>query len=325
MSEKRLRRWFLRALLAAVALVLVVLLAVAGFFWSGMADSYLRTKVTEAISKATGGRAELVGFHFNPWRLRVTLDQFTIHGRESASAPPFLAIERLEASIRIDSFWRKKISVGDVEVERPQINVQIARDGSSNVPVPPGARTGKPIRQRLFDIAVRKLRIDHGEMIFNDAKIPLSAQGGLFNFAVDYSDLLGRRMYMGDFRWQQMVLTARQYRTFPSDIGVRFTLEPDALEITQLLWRAPHTNVDAQIAIPSLAHATYDFRYRGKLGLEDVQSILRKPTAPSGQVAFNGNGHFGDGRLALTGGYDATGITLRDMWFHTGGMSSRGN
>ena len=203
--------------------LLVALLAVplgfSGPAWPiaicGQCRESARSARRPAAAVGTGGLHTWI-----PWRLRVTLDEFTIHGREPASAPPFLAIERLEVSVRIDSFWRKKISVGDVEVERPQINVQIARDGSSNVPVPPGPRTGKPIRQRLFDVAVRKLRIDHGEMIFNDVRIPLVGPGR----AVRPGGGLQRRCWGGECTWEisagsRWCWRRGGIRTFPSDVG----------------------------------------------------------------------------------------------------------
>ncbi len=309
------------AAIAVPVLLSIVLLEVLS---SGVADRRIRDEITAQIAKRLNTRVELTGFHFNPWRLRATLNDLTIHGREPEGTLPFCHIDRVEVQARIDSFWGHKISVGDVELVRPAVRVRVARDGSSNVPVPPKTAPGKPLRERLFEVVVRRLRLDDGELLFNDTRVPLVAQGQGMDLKVDYSDLLGRRMYVGEFVWQQMQLAARRYLPFASDISVRFTLEPDSLAVTQFVWTGPHTSLDAQFSLASFIHPAWTFRYRGQLDFQDIRTLLRKPTTPDGRVEFNGDGHFEDGNLAVAGGYSAEQIAMHFDWFHTGGITSRG-
>ena len=216
-------------------------------------------------------------FHFDPWRLRVTLSDFTVHGREPAGTPPFFHADRLEVGLRIDSVWARKFSLGDVEIVHPAVHVRVERDGSINVPMARRSTSSKPLRQRIFEVAVRRLRLNDGEMLLNDVRVPLVAEGGQFDFAVDYAELDRKAMYLGQFRWKQMELVARRYLPFNSDLSVRFTLEPDSFSITQLLWQGPHTSLDAQITNSNFAHPNWGFRYRGHLSLEDIRTLLRKP------------------------------------------------
>src|SRR5690349_16773638 len=191
---------------------------------NGAADDYVRRAIVEQIQKLTSGKAELEAFHFNPWRLRVTLSNFTIHGREPSGTPPFFHADRLEVGLRIDSIWGRRISVGDVEVSHPVLHVRVERDGSINLPIAQRSTQAKPLRQRIFDVVVRRLRLENGEMLFNDVRVPVVAEGGRFELSVDYAELDAKRMYLGQFRWQQMELVARRYLPFESDISVRFTL-----------------------------------------------------------------------------------------------------
>src|ERR1700720_4864487 len=125
-TRRKWKRWVLcvALLMAAVPVTLMLILS------SGVEDSYIRRTIVEQIQKLTAGRADLAAFHFNPWRLRVTLSDFTIHGREPAGTPPFFHADRLEVGVRIDSVWGHKVSVGDVEVSRPALHVRVERDGS---------------------------------------------------------------------------------------------------------------------------------------------------------------------------------------------------
>jgi translocation and assembly module TamB len=324
MSEKKLVRRVMPWVVAAV-LMLAIPVAIIVFLWSGVPDRYLRALTIRELAKATGGQVELGGFHLNPGSLRVTLDNLTIHGREMPGAPPFFHADSLVVGLRVDSFWGRKFSVGDVEVMHPSVHIQVNRDGSTNVPSPAGPRNGKPIRERIFELVVHRLRLDDGEMVFNDTSVPLVAEGGRLDLAVDYSKVENKGMYLGNFTWQGVELSAKHYLPFSSDLMVRFTFEPDSIEVTQLILTLPHTTLDTQFSLSDFVHPTWNFRYRGHLDLRDLRAVLRKPKVPSGRVEFNGAGNMADGNVEVNGGYSAIEITLRDPWFHSAGMSSRGS
>lgn len=328
MTERGKKRgWKYRLAVAAIlALLLPAAVIVALLFTlsSGVVDGRISSEITQQIAKRLNTTAELGHFHFDPWRLRVMLTDLTIHGREPEGTPPFLHISRLEVGIRVDSFWTRKFSVGDVELVRPEIHVRVEPGGKSNLPLPRTTTPGKPIRERLFEVVVRRLRLDDGELLFNDVRVPLVAEGRRLDLAVDYSDADGRRTYLGQFRWDGMELAARRYLPFASDIAVRFALAPDSLSVTQLTWTAPHTSLDAQFSLASFVHPSWTFRYRGRLDFQDIRALLRKPTTPDGRVEFNGDGHFADGKLAVAGAYSAEQIAMHFQWFHTGGIATRG-
>jgi translocation and assembly module TamB len=306
-------------LIAAVPIILMLILS------SARADNYIRKAILEQIQKLTSGSADLAAFHLNPWRLRVTLTDFTVHGREPAGTPPFFHADRLEVGLRIDSWWGRKVSVADVEISHPVVHVRVEPDGSINVPIARRSAQAKPLRERIFDLVVRRLRLDNGEMLFNDVRVPLVAEGGRFEFFVDYAVVDAKPMYLGQFRWQEMELVARRYLPFHSNLSVRFTLEPNSFSVTQLLWQSPHTSIDAQLSNSSFANPDWAFRYRGHFDFEDIQTILRKPNSPSGNVDFSGDGHFANGRLAVTGKYSAGDIDMPYDWFHSSGITSRGS
>src|SRR5438132_4971168 len=292
---------------------------------SGAANYYFRRTIVTQIEKLTSGSAELAAFHFSPWRMRVTLNDFTVHGREPQGTPPFFHADRLELGLRIDSVWGRRVSLGDVKVSHPVLRVRVERNGSINVPIAHRPAQAKPLRERIFEVVARRLRLEDGEMLFNDVRVPLVAEGGRFEFSVDYAELDAKPLYLGQFRWQEMELVARRYLPFNSDLSLRFTLRPDSLSVTQLLWKAPHTSIDAQLSNSSFAKPNWVFRYRGHLDFEDIRSILRKPNSPSGNVDFAGNGHLADRRLAVSGSYSAADISMPYDWFHSSGISSRGS
>jgi translocation and assembly module TamB len=303
-----------------------VVLALSMIVWTGLADRWARRAIVGQLEKMTGGRVELGSFHFHPLRLRAELADLTIHGREPEFTPPFLHVDDLVVDIRVDSFFRRKISLGEVRIERPAVHVRLEADGRSNVPSPrTKQKPGRPWRERIFELAIRRLRLQDGTILFNDVRVPLVAEGDQFNFALDFNaPAAGKESYLGQLSWQQMVLAARRYIPFPSDVALRFTLERDALEVNQLRWKLPQSDLDVQATLSSFAKPEWSFRYRGRLGLRDVRSILRKPNAPGGEVEFSGEGSYASKQFSVRGRYAAHQIAMPYKWFHTSGIESRG-
>ena len=328
--KRPLHRRVLRVLRYAAWTALVLVLAVGVLVWTGLADRWARHAIVGRLEKMTGGRVELRTFRFHPLSLRAELAGLIIHGREPENTPPFFYANSLFVDIRVDSLFRRKISLNEVRLERPAVHVRFEADGSNNVPIPRTAGKQQPLRERIFDLLVRKLSIRQGEVLFNDVRVPLVAEGGEFRFALDYHAggagvAAPAAFYSGEVTWQQMVVAARRYLPFPSDLSAKFTLERNAFTLNQLRWTLPHSFVDAQAALASFAAPAWSFRYRCRLNLADVREILRKPNTPAGAVEFSGEGAYREKQLTLRGRYAASDVSMPYQWFHSAGMSSRGN
>src|ERR1700730_10263772 len=306
----------------SIALALAVVYVVA----SGLADRWARTRIIEQLEKTTGARVELGNFHL-AWRtLHVRFDGLTLHGREPAGTPPLFHADRLDIDIHVESFWGRKISLGVVDMAHFAAHVRVERDGSTNVPGPKTPTSpGKPVVQSLFDLKIAELRLEDGEILWNDTRQPLSAEGRHFELAMDYANDAGRPAYLGRMSWQKFRLAAWRYLPFASDLTARFTLRPDSFSLTQLQWKIPHSEIDAQASVTNFLKPAWTFRYRGQLNLEDIRSILRKPNTPPGRVEFTGEGKYAGNKLDLNGLYTAGEISLKYQWFHPGIVSTRGS
>jgi translocation and assembly module TamB len=312
--------WGLLAIAVAVCLVV----------WTGLGDRWARRAIVGRLEQMTGGRAELAKFHFQPLRLRAELTGLTLHGREPENTPPFFHADSLFLDIRVDSFFRRKISLNEVRLDRPAVHVRVEADGRSNVPIPKSnAPPSQPWQERLFEIAIRQLRLNDGYILFNDVRVPLAAEGGQFRFALDYNSGVGaapgKPFYLGQLSWQQMLLAARRYIPFASDLNVKFTLERDAFALNQLRWKLPQSDFDVEASLASFTRPDWHFRYRGRLALADARSILRKPNTPGGVVEFTGEGGYAREQVSVRGHYAVREIEMPYQWFHTSGISSRGS
>jgi translocation and assembly module TamB len=310
----------------AVALALVIGLAIAYAIASGLADRWARRTIVEQLERTTGARVELGNFRFG-WRLLTArFDGLTLHGREQAGSPPLFHANALQFEIHIESFWGRKISLGNVVMSHFSAHVQVEKDGSTNIPGPKiPVKTGPPDLQRLFDLKVAQLRLEDGEILWNDRRIPLEANGGTFEFAMNYADESGRPVYMGQVSWEKFEVAALHNLPFTSNFTARFNLRQDSLSVAQLQWNAAGMEIDAQANLASFAQPAWTFRYRAQLRLEDLWTILRKRDAPGGHIEFAGDGAYSNEKMNFSGRYTADRITLKYQWFHPGNISAHGS
>ena len=309
-----------------VALALVIGLAIAYLIASGLADRWARKTIVEQLERTTGARVELGNFHFG-WRLLTArFDGLTLHGREPAGSPPLFHANALQFEIHIESFWGRKISLGNVEMSHFSAHVQVEKDGSTNVPGPKTpVKTGAPGMQRLFDLKVAQLRLENGEILWNDTRIPLEAKGGNFEFAMNYAEESGRPVYMGQVSWQKFEIAALHNLPFTSNFSARFNLRQDSLSVSQLQWKTAAAEIDAQANLASFTQPAWTFRYRGQLRLEDLWTILRKRGAPGGHIEFAGDGAYSFEKANFSGRFTADRITMKYQWFHPGNISAHGS
>jgi len=322
------RRWPRRIVRALLALAIVVVLAVAAGVIAlaiGWFDAPMRNAVISQIERITGGRVELTHFHFAPFSLRVELQGLTVHGLEPDGTPPLLHTDYLVASIQVDSFWQKKVSLKNLRVLKPEVHVRFNADGTSNLPPQRMPQTSnKPLRIRLFEFAIRHLELDDGTLLYNDVRAPLVAEGDNFNFAMDWGTAYGAPVYLGQFSWKQFTFAARRYLPTKVDVSMKFTFAAESFHVEQLQLKLPHSNVDAQIDVDQLALPAVTFRYRGSLDLADIHDILRKPNVPGGRVEYSGDGKFAAGQWKANGHYAAHDLSLPYQWFHSSDITSRG-
>ena len=310
-----------------VALALVAGIVVAYAIASGLADRWARRTIVEQLEKATGARVELGNFHFG-WRLlSARFDGLTLHGREPAGSPPLFHADMLQFDIRIESFWGRKFSLGNVEMSHFSAHLQVAKDGSTNIPGPKiPVSAGAPDVRSLFELKVAQLRLEDGEILWNDMRIPLQAKGGNFEFATTYTSESGRPVYLGQMSWQQFEIAALRNLPFVSNLSARFTLRQNSFSVTQLQWKTGGSELDAQANLASFQQpSVWTFRYRGQLRLEDLWTILRKRDAPGAHIEFAGDGGYSAQQVNFSGRYMADRITMKYQWFHPGNISAHGS
>jgi translocation and assembly module TamB len=318
-------RWF-HWIRLALAVVLTIIVALAIAFETGIVERWVRDSFITQIEQSTGTRVELGAFRLHAWRLRVGMDDLTLHGLEPTGSSPLFHAAHLNLQIHVLSYWGKQFVLDELLIDRPQVAVRFDKTGHSNVPAPEVQRTSLPWRETLFHLRVGHLTIRGGSASLNDRRYPLELRGQDLEFLLQYAaPTSGDESYVGNFSWKQVDLAERRDVPFRFDISAKFTLHRDAFELDEFVWKLPHSELNLRAELPSFAHADWNLRYRGRLSLADVRTIFRQPTTGDGFAEFSGQARYLSGEWTGSGHYSGHEISMPYEWFHSHGIETWGD
>src|ERR1700687_2488263 len=165
--------------------------------WYVTTDSFqqmARRRVVASGEKMTGGRVALGELHTIPFRLRVDARNLTIHGREASDQVPFLRVDRLQAEMKIISLLSTTIGLHSLVLEHPVVHIIDYPDGTTNAPVPQASLSSNrgPI-EHLISLSVSHIAVQHGELLWEDRKVPFEFAARDVALLLNYSLL--RRQY----------------------------------------------------------------------------------------------------------------------------------
>jgi translocation and assembly module TamB len=328
-EETRRRKWrWLRhaawVLVAKVSLIVLALIGLAIFFGSGAGNPLIQRFIVRRLERVSGGRVELRAISIQWLRLEITMKGLVIHGREPAGTEPLFSAEEVQAGLRVDSFWGRKVSLNDLLVQKPQIHIRVERNGTTNVP-PPRSAANKPARETLFDLHVRRVQLQNGWILYNDVMTPLAVEGNNLRLALDASASVDHPLYLGTLDWQTVTFAAKRFVPWPVGMSAKFTLQRDGFTLEQGVFTAGRSRLDAQVEMQDYAQPKWTYKYRGWVNLRDIRENLRSPETPTGLADVHGEGSFAEGQLRGTGSYAGRDITLSYPIFRASGVSSRGS
>ena len=155
-TRRRKWRWLRHVAWVLGAKIVVIVTGVAIFFGSGVGNPLLTRLLVSRLEKATGGRVELRSLSIRWFAMQATIKGLVIHGKEPAGTEPLFTAEEVQAGLRIDSFWGRRISLGELVVQKPHAHVLVEKNGNTNLPTPQRATSAnKPLRDSLFGLRIR--------------------------------------------------------------------------------------------------------------------------------------------------------------------------
>ena len=314
--------WVLGIKLTLIALSLII------FFGSGAGNPFLKRVLIRRLNSTLGGWSEVESLSIEWMSLRAKIHGLVIHGKEPKGSEPLFSATEIDAGLRIDSFWGRRVSLDELKITQPRVHIRVEKDGATNVPAPPGPakqKPGKPMNETLFDLRVKQVQLQDGWILYNDVRTPIATEGSDFRLALNAGGSASQPIYVGALDWKDVQFAAKRYVPVPVNLLAKFTIRRDGFTVEQALIGAGRSKLDLQAEMSNYREPDWKFKYRAWLDLVDFRKTLRSPLTPTGKVDVRGEGTIGAGSAQGNGSFVGSEINLSYEIFRDSGVGARGN
>jgi translocation and assembly module TamB len=282
---KKIVLWSLAAiivlLVGAVVTLVLLLEHNEGFRHSVLA------KVENSVRESTGARLEVGDFHLRLSNLSLDLYNVVVHGTEADPNRPLMAVDHLQVGLTIDSLLHRKWHVRDIIVDHPVVRMAVNKEGGNNLPKPEKKSTSSS-NTNVFDLAIRELRLNNGEIYYNDQKTPLQAD--LHNFVVNANYDPAQNKYSGDLGYNAGNIVYGKYAPVEHNLQAKFGVTPQQFTLDRLDLTAGESRVGLNATVNDYSSPNMQATggYEATLVTNDFKRVLKDATLPSGTVKLAG-------------------------------------
>ncbi|MFL6385934.1 MAG: translocation/assembly module TamB domain-containing protein [Terriglobales bacterium] len=243
-------------------------------------------KVEKSVRESTGARLEVRDFNLRLPNLSLDLYNVVVHGTEPDPNQPLMAVDHLQVGLTIDSLLHRKWHVRDIIVDHPVVRMAVNKAGENNLPKPEKKSTSS--NTNIFDLAIRELRLNNGEIYYNDQKTPLEAD--LHNFAVRANYYPAQKKYSGDLGYNAGKIVYGKYAPVEHNLQAKFGVTQQQFTLDKLNLVAGESRVDLNATVNDYSSPNMQATggYEATLVTSDFKRILKDPTLPGGTVKLTG-------------------------------------
>ena len=284
MQSRKIVGWTLATLVALIAIV-----GIGGYLYlkSAAFQQYALRKIVDATEQATGGKTTIGALDFNLSTLTAHLYNITVHGTESPNQPPLLRIDKLTVGLKIISALHQKVSLKELIVEHPVVNLRVDKHGHTNLPTTPPSQSSS--HTSVFDLAVHHAQVINGEVNYNDKQTPLDAD--LYNLSADiHFDALATR-YNGSISYDNGHVHYGQYAPLPHSFQATFGAMPTQLSIESAVMKVGNSVASVRATLDNYADPSIAGDYNIRIDTQDFVSMA-SAYKPAGELSLIGKIHY---------------------------------
>jgi len=265
---------------------------------------FVRRKIITATEEGTGGKVEVGSFSFD-WRaLEAVVSGFVIHGKEPPGALPFVRVARAQVNLRLFTSLRRVIDVSFLGVERPEANILVLADGTTNIPQPAEKpKSNTTILDTVVDLAVDYFRVSDGLLTFNSKKqsVNLSAH----NLRAQLWFNLVTRSYKGQLSLQPIYVASGRNTPVVFTVNLPITLERTRVALDGAKITTPASQITINGALEDLNNPKTNARVDGYIALVDLKNLGDVPLDLNGRnlpsvINLNGNAAIAGDRITVS-------------------------
>jgi translocation and assembly module TamB len=317
----KLRRKTIGMALGIGGIVLcLVAMAVLWVLQSAWFRDQVRRRIVVQVEATTGGRVEIAAFDYHWRELTADLRGLVIHGTEATGAAPLVSVESASVTVKIISILERSVDVSALVLTRPQVNLIVSSDGSTNLPVPLRLRkTGRDPIQQLFALKLKRFEIVNGLAMVDDKRIPLNVRAEGVDVIVNYR--ITGPSYEVALSSRQIDLGVGNLSRGPFSFEAQATLEKDRIIVQKAGLASADSKVFASGSLVGFAHPHVDFQLDATALADEILPIVKVSTVRGGTLLLRGLGHYDEANgwsfngkgAADRAGYFSRAVTLASV------------
>ncbi len=288
----RRRKWVLFVALGLSCLVVAVGVTAVLVLRSSWFSEKVRLRMIYEIERATGGRVELGSWGFNYATMTAHVERFVLRGTEAPNRAPFFRAGRVAVGLRIISLFKKNIELASAVIERPELHIYIAADGSDNIPKPHGPPSNKDFVSKIIDLKIQRYDLRDGFVEVDSRKIPLTTRGERLHVELYYQwpSVPGGP----DARYRGLVTTRPVWvsigptdeMAFDADVDV--VLEHNRIRIDSARLRMKESHIEATGSIDDIRRPEARFTVTATVAMSELARPLKLPLERRGMAYLAG-------------------------------------
>jgi outer membrane protein assembly factor BamA len=286
---------------------LVLLLVIGGGWWYLGTTSFsdlVRLRIERTLEARMGREVSIRAVEIVRTRpQKVILHDLRIANAPGGVAPAFATVKRIEILGGIDSFWRRSVKVGRVDIHDPQLFFEVFPAGAPLAHNFPSWKTGPKRRFEMVRLDINKLFIHNGAFSFNDRKHKITAVASDIDSEVTVTRAQG--LYAGVMTSPRLAVKIQEYKQFDLDLRGTFRYTPGKLALTSVALRGPGIAAFLNGELDPLTQGVYDLNLRSQLSLERVRDIFAVAKPLEGTLSLDTRLRGKQGDFRMTGGWVA--------------------
>ncbi|MGZ8830004.1 MAG: AsmA family protein, partial [Thermoanaerobaculia bacterium] len=295
--------------ISAGGLILLFFLVTGGWWYLGsqnFADLVAR-RVAETLKTRLGREVSIGRVVFDRAHLRqVALEDVRIANAPGAVGPYFATMKRVVITGGVNSFWRRSIKVGRIDLIEPHIDFEIYPAGSKLTHNFPHWSSGPPSKHEIVRIELGKMFVKGGAFTFNDRRHQITAVAT--DLGAEMTITSAKNLYAGVVTSPRLTLRIQDY--VPVDLNLRggFRFTPGRLELQSIAIKGRGLQAFVSGAFAPLSDGVYNLRITAQADLERVREIFRVNKTLKGVISLDTRLRGTGGTFTLNGGWVSPGI-----------------
>jgi translocation and assembly module TamB len=269
-------------------LLLLLVIGVYVLLHSARVHAYLLRSAQIKATSALGTNVRFRDYSLKWSGISPTLELYdiSVSGAPPFSASPLLRADALRVGVTISSLLHRSWYVNDVEIQRPVVRIFADRNGQTNLPRPSSNQPSSGGSFDIFQLGVRHLALQQGEIYYNDEKSDLTAD--LHDLAVMIGFSPPETKYSGTLSYRDGHVKMDGNAPVGHQLDARFSLTPQHFDLENVHLASGHSEVMLHATVENYSQPKVHANYQATVDAGEFRTVLQNSSVPSGLIGLSG-------------------------------------